>query len=132
MTIRTFKDGLNALSIAGVNRRVDEINRDVNVADLPFQYCELPQTGSDFMTFTRLDINPIRTVDLVVIVRPIVMATNEENHDDLIDLADNVVTALAGSISNVHIDSYSLALEPRTIGGTDYHAVVATVTGRDK
>ena len=132
MSLRSFKDGLDGLAITGVSRRVDTINLDANVGDLPLQFCSLPATDDDFFTFSRLAINTLATVTLTVVIRPIVMGTNDENQDDLITMADNVKTALATNVSGVHIDNYSIALESITIGGTDYLAVVATVTGRDK
>jgi len=132
MTVTTFKDALSDLVITGVTRQVDIIEIDAELADLPLQYVTLPSSDNSFFTFGRININPIRTCDLVVLVRPVALGTNTQNQIDLKTMADNVVTALEGAIADAVIDSFTLALDPRTIHGTDYLAVVATVTGRDK
>ena len=132
MTITAFSDALSSLVIVGVSRRVDTIPIDVNVADLPVQYVTRPSSDYSFFTFGRVNINPVRTSELTVLVRPVVMGTNNQNYYDVGEMANNVVDALDALITDANLDSYQIDLEPRTIHGTDYHAVIATVTGRDK
>ena len=58
---------------------------------------------------------------------------DEQNRDDLKTMADNVVSALEGAITDATIDEYQLEIDPeRIVNGTAYLAIVATVTGRDK
>ena len=132
MSNATFKAALDDVVIAGVRRKESIVGTDVSPADLPYQYVRLPQTDVTEWTFSRVPLLKTRTLQLVVVVRPIVQGTNIENHDDMITMADSVETALTGAITNVAIEQYSLALETVDIGATSYHAVVVTVTGRDK
>ncbi len=132
MSVTTFTTALADLVITDVVRRESVIPIDVEIADLPYQYVGQPSTDQSFKTFGRVFINPTRTSELVVLVRPVVMGTNSQNYTDVGTMSNNVTTALDAAITNASIDSYQLELGTREINGHEYHAVVATVTGRDK
>lgn len=131
MTVATFKAGLEALSVSGVAREMDQIDIDPPFADLPAKYVTLPESVHEFTTYGKVFV-PTREAQIVILVRPVVMGRTDESHTDMETLADNLRTAIASGITNVALEAYTIALEQIEVNGTSYHAVVATVTGRDK
>jgi hypothetical protein len=132
MSNRTYRDGLAGLVVDNVARRYDQMPAiDTELGDLPAQWVRQLEGDHTTKTYGKKFFTAERTQQLVIAVRPIAMGSIEETAEDLIDLADHLETALDGAIPGVRILSYTVAYEVVTVGGVDYAAVVASITGND-
>lgn len=130
MSASTFRSALADLVVSGVARRFDQHpNIDAELGDLPAQWPRSVGGDHTTKTYTGLFFAAQRSAELVIAVRPGVMANNEENYTDLLTISDALETALDGNpLDGFHILEYSLSFDSVLVNGTSYVAVVADIT----
>ena len=130
MSATTFRDALAELVVGGVRRRFYQLpNIDAGLADLPAQWPRAVAADHTTKTFGGRFVTAQRSGELVIVVRPGVLANNEENYDDLLTINDALETALdSNPLTGFRINEYTLSFEDVDINGTSHVAVVADIT----
>ena len=93
-TYASFVSALSGLSVTGVTRKVSQPPRQVNTAELPLQYTQLP-TGEEE---SRSRDHPggwlTITCEVVVLLEPILQSTQTLNYAATVAMMDNLSAAL--------------------------------------
>jgi len=134
-TYAALVSAISGLSITGVNRSEDSTPNDIGAADLPFQFVRLPEGEYAPSPATCTETGTSKSIELVVCIQPAGLETASQNFDDTVAVMDYVEAALhawdIAPAQNGLIVEYSISTSGSggvSIGGSDYWAVVATVT----
>ena len=132
MSNATLRTALAALTPTGVARVYDHPPNDVEVADLPAMWPDGFSADHDFQTYSGPLVRVERTADLVVAVKPLGMATNDERQDARITIADALADELDDDdLTGFQITGLSIKSDSVTINGVAYVGLIATVTVRE-
>lgn len=104
----TFVNNLTALSITGVTRSYTSPPKQVNTADLPALWPQLPSAENNIVTFTYERGLRQSRVDLIIAVEPYDQNTSIANFAKTITLLDNVESALYANAMAIGIDRWSI------------------------
>ena len=127
-TVAGFAGGLAALTITGVAEAHTEPPRVI--ARVPCSYPRLPdQDDSEIAAFNSTVGLRAASIELVILVNPILQNTQSANYSLTLDLIDALHTALAAAAATLQIDRWSIRGEWDTINSVPYWAIVATVDG---
>ena len=127
-TTKDFADGLAALSVAGVVEQHTEPPRVI--AAVPAMYPRLPdQDNSEIAAFNSEVGLRAASIELVILVNPLLQNTQSANYSLTLDLIDALYTTLVGATATLGIDRWSIRGEWDTVNNVPYWAIVATVDG---
>ncbi len=139
MSLTSYNDFVNNLGdivISGIQRRFDGPPASVATADL---YCSFPRAveGEEGpITVQASGGWPTFRAQLVIILVPAAQDTSPLNHAKVVDMIDNVSTALRGVMPSDTLSlgrgpiSWTLVLSSsEVVGNTQYWALVTTVEG---
>ena len=131
-----FVDNLGNIVITGIQRRFLGPPASVATADL---YCSFPRAveGEEAPVTTQASGGwPTFRVQLVIILVPIAQDTSPLNHAKVVDMIDNISTALRGVTPSdtLHLGrgpiSWTTVLSSNeVVGDVQYWALVTTVEG---
>jgi len=131
-----FVNNLGDIVISGIQRQLDGPPASVATADL---YCSFPravQGEEGPLTVQTSGGWPTFSAQLVILVEPIAQDTSPLNHAKVIDVIDNISTALRGVNpgDTLHLGrgpiSWTTVLSSNeVVGQTQYWALVTTVEG---
>jgi hypothetical protein len=119
---------IQAMTVTGVTRRYTEPPLSLNTADLPASW---PQPFGVEMTniiSSCSDLNKTRTCTYYIALEPTPQSTQAANYAAVIAMVDNLETAIAG-IDVMEFVTYTIRSIIVQVGGTDYWALEATLTG---
>jgi len=131
-TFRTFIDNIEALDVTGVNRAYTQGPPASSAGSTPFQYVRYPQGNQGPIVFGEAGGPPTMVAELVICVEEVAQNVQAENFDDTVDMMDNVNTAIreAGNCwPGKSKASWEIRMGIDTVAGTDYWAVITTITG---
>lgn len=131
-TFRTFIDNIEALSVTGVTRRYTQGPPASEAAGCPFQYVRYPKGEQRGIVFGEGGGPPTMTAELVICVEAVGQNVQPENFDDTVDMMDNVNTAIRAAglcWPGKSKAEWQIRMGIDTVAGTDYWAVIATITG---
>ena len=139
MSLTSYNDFVNNLGdivVSGIQRRFDGPPASVATADL---YCSFPRAveGEEAPVTTQASGGwPTFRVQLVIILVPIAQDTSPLNHAKVVDMIDNISTALRGVTPSdtLHLGrgpiSWTTVLSSNeVVGDVQYWALVTTVEG---
>jgi len=125
-TFRVFVDGLEALTISGVDKmHTSGPPRSVTV--LPCAFVQFPRGESSTVHKGRDAHWPTLRSDLVVLVEAIPQKTQGINFDATVTMMDSVKTALDGFSKGKTACRWKMDAAAVTIGKTEFWAVIAEV-----
>lgn len=132
-SIATFVNELSQLAIAGVKRNYLCPPNNLNTADLPASFV-MPPTNDFEIASTCDGSNYTYAADLIVVMEAPGQGTQGRNFTDLLDLMDNVNTALEGAkFTNMLPHQWATVTQdetPTEVNGLSYWSITATVTAR--
>lgn len=133
ITMRTFVDGLEALSVTGVVRQHTQgpPAGATSTADLPAMFIHLPQiSGATKMTLGNQGGGGSLEAQLIILVEPVAQNIHGVNWDATVDLADALETALiAAGCAIGGVLGWSIRVTNWAVAEVMYWAVVADVSG---
>jgi len=132
LTYNTMVDTLEALTVTGVTRKyTDGPPQALNTADLPSQWVEVPAGDqSPIAVGTGSNLSEM-SCDLVIAYEAAGQGQDAAtNFSGLVDLMDNLVTALRALSLGIVRPSWSIRQGIIARAGGDYWGIVTTVTTR--
>lgn len=132
-TYAGFVSTISGLTITGVVTQLDHIPEIEDTADLPASFVRLPGGGINTETLTTCSgSGKSRTIELVVLIKPIPQSTASSNFAATVTMMDSIETALdANRTSIMPFVTYDISAGPEDVGGTGFWAVTATITGEE-
>ena len=123
-----FVEPLAALNVAGVGSTYTEPPQQVNAADLPIQYVQLPRGTEGALTVKKAGGWPQMTCGLVVLIKPYMQDANPPNYAASVAMIDAVSEALRGAnYLGKTSPSWTIRVDTVAVGSSVYWAVVADV-----
>ena len=136
-TFTSLVASISGLTIAGVNTSFAYTLESLGNADLPASFVRLPDGDVGFAPADCVDSQIVRTIELVVLVKPVGLETAEQNFSDTVTMLDSVNTAVSTwaylPAQNGIAITYSLSTSgsaPEILGDTAYWAVSAVIQGQ--
>ena len=127
----TFSAGLAALSVTGVTRQLTAPPASLETADLPTSWPGLPRGEEPAFTFQTPAGWPTLICDLIIAIEPVGQNTQSANYTATVAIMDALSTALRGLSLGRTMPTWIINANVQVIvGGANYWAVVATVSGR--
>ena len=136
ITYRTFIDGLEALTVAGITKRYTQGPPPVlQTANLPAQWVRTPgrvaaATTEIGLAFTGAGLDVKFRADLVVAVEATGQSLQFANFDAMVTMVDSVAAALRSDAAHILATgspTWEIGYEIMAVGDILYHAVVAAV-----
>jgi hypothetical protein len=129
-TLRAFVDALEAISVTGVTRRYTS-GPPPSIEDLPAQFVRLPQSSDEPFYFGAQGGWPVLRADLIICYEAVAQSTGASNFDGVIDMIDNLNTALrATSTTGALVGlSWSARQSIEPVAEIDYWAVICEIQG---
>jgi len=125
-TFATLINTLEALSVAGVNRRFTQgPPGSLKASELPAQWVTMP-TGERPATAKSSNWSR-KTADLVIAVEPFSLGTQPQNFEGMIRVMDAAETALNGLSLGKTQPTWTIRAPVVGVADNDYWGVVATV-----
>lgn len=130
-TFQQWVDGFRTanLTITGVTRHYDNPPLSLNTADLPAAWPSIFSGGYDGYEWSCNELNETYSMSFVVACEAVNQSRMPENYELMIDIADNLRTALNGITSMLFIRPLSIQAATVTVAGNNYYGLVATVEG---
>jgi hypothetical protein len=132
-TYRQFVDRLEALAIAGVNKRYTQgPPQSLNTADMPAQWVQFPRSNEGTITsFVGNGGWATMIAELVIALEAVGQNTGPENFDAAVDMMDNITTVLRANDCGITMSKvrWNLVLTVRAVAGVNYWVVIATLEG---
>jgi hypothetical protein len=136
-TFASLVTSISGLTITGVNTTFDYTPESIGNADLPASFVRLPSGDVGFSPADCLASQKVRTIELVVLIKPVGLETAEQNFSDTVTMLDSVDTAVGTwaylPAQNGIAITYSLSTSgdaPEIVGDSSYWAVIATIQGQ--
>ena len=133
-TYNTFINNLADLTITGIQRSFDGPPAAVETADLPCQFPRAVEGEEGPLTVQASGGWPTFRGSLVIILEAVGQDTSPANHALVVDMADNISTALraitgSGTLGRGPINWSTVLSANEIIGERQYWALVTTVEG---
>lgn len=134
MSLATFVETLDGLSVAGVKRTYTAPPVQLATTDLPALYPRIPASLATTVPVLSGSSTGLRqmTAELVIVVEPVGQNLAPANYEKTVGLIDGAHTALetlAGTDETV--DGWSMRVAAEEIGDGVYWVLVATVNGSE-
>ena len=134
-TFTSFVDALEAVVVAGVNRRyTDGPPQSLNSSDLPAQWVQLPRGSDETITFGNLGGWQTMTADVVIAVEAVGQDVNAVNFPLTVSMMDALAAAMSAAdtcaLFTKSVPTYTIRQTVVEVAGVAYWAVYATVTGK--
>ena len=133
ITLKTFVDGLEALSITGVVRRYihGPPSGATAVPDLPALFIAYPQiSAAGKLVFGQQGGTGELQAQLTILVEPVAQNYQARNYDKAVEMADSLEAALIEMACSVGgVAGWSIRVTEFVVAGQSYWAVLADVTG---
>lgn len=132
ITLRTFVDGLEAMTITGVVRSYLQgpPTSATAVPDLPALFIAYPKGTGSKLVFKGQGGAGSLTAQLWILVEPVAQSLQGTNYDLSVDLANNLEAALFDLSCAVGGNlGWTIQVTNRAVAGTMYWAVIADVEG---
>lgn len=133
ITMRTFVDGLEALSVTGVTRYFLQgpPSGATSTPDLPAMFIYLPQiTGATKITLSNQGGGGTLQAQVMILVEPVAQNKQGVNFDASVDLADALeATLIAAGCAIGGVLGWDIRVTNFPVAELSYWAVVATITG---
>lgn len=131
LSYRDFVDGLEALSVTGVTRVYQGPPTELNEADLPSMWVQLPQGTEIPLAFGGSGYEVRLQAEVVIAVENLSLETQTVNFNAAVDMLDNLTTALRGSAAHAlgisGPTSWTVRQGGVQVGRFLYWAITATV-----
>jgi hypothetical protein len=125
-TFATLINTLEALSVAGVNRRFTQgPPGSLKASELPAQWVTMP-TGERPATAKNVNWSR-KTADLVIAVEPFSLGTQPQNFEGMVRMMDAAETALRTVSLGLTQPTWTIRAPVVAVGEHDYWGVVVTV-----
>jgi hypothetical protein len=134
ITMRTFVDELEAMTVTGVNRNYTSGPPDGSppTADIPCKYIWGGETEDTSLVFGEQGGNGTLSAQLVILVNPVNQKTGPENYDASVDMVDNLKTAIRAMACTLgRLDWRANIIVDFGPGSEKYWKVIAEINGRD-
>jgi len=130
-TLTAFVTALGALDIDKVNRQFDAPPADLNDADLPASWVQLPQSDEAPLTLQTNGGWPALRAQLVIAYGATAQSTQSDNFASTLELLDNTATVLKAEVKTICKGGLTWSIRPGIVevAGHDYWAVIADVRG---
>jgi len=133
ITLRTFVDGLEALTISGVHRPFVQgtPSKAPDTGDLPATFIHLPLiAGASKLVLGSQGGKGVLQAQLIILVEPVVQNQQGANFDATVDMADALEEALvaAGCAIGGNL-GWMIRVTNWAVAGEMYWAVVADMEG---
>jgi len=133
ITLRTFVDGLEALSITGVTRSYLQgpPTSGPVTADLPALFIAYPTLTGSRLTLGNQGGNGTLTAQLYILVEPVAQNMQGANYDATVAMVDALETALIAAACSIGgALSWSVRVTTFEVAGEAYWTVIADMEGR--
>jgi len=126
-----FVTALGGMSVTGVTASATAPPRQVSTAQLPYLFPRLPVGNNSIETLASTPGIQSATCEVVVLLEAATQSTPALNFALALTMMDNLNTALTAlAASGGVVDDWSIRQDVEvTSDGTEYYALVATVTG---
>lgn len=133
ITLRTFVDGLEAISVTGLVRSYTQGPPSAKpaTADLPAMFLHLPQiAGATKLVFSEQGGRGALQAQVIILVEPIVQNLQGTNFDASVDMVDALETTLIAATCDIGgVLGWTIRVTNWEVGGQMYWAVVADIEG---
>ena len=131
ITMRTFVDGLEALTIAGVTRQFTSGPPTAAPANLPAMFIYLPAiTGVNRITLGNQGGGGTLGTQIIILVEAVAQNLQGQNFDDAVDMADTLEAALIASGCAIGgVLGWDINIIEFDVAGIVYWTVRAILTG---
>jgi hypothetical protein len=127
-TVAEFVEDLHAMSIAGVARSFSYPSSQVTTAELPTKFLGFPDLTQGVETFTSGLAKTVVTIELIVLIAPVLHNLNKENYDTSVEIIDAMQSALRTNAADLSLDAWQLRVATHQMGETTFWAVSGTLT----
>lgn len=121
-------DDIESLEITGVRTKKKFPPTRVSENQCPYQYARIPVANRENSTLGYQQGLKRGTIEIVILVCPIILRENDENLQEAVLLLDAFTTELEENAALLDMDSYTINFEDIVIGGSaPYWSLVARV-----
>jgi len=128
-----FLAAIQAMTVTGVDRHYDEPPASVDISAGECAFPTMPDAARGEQVSTCVYQSMTRSIGYVIIVEATGQGTQPQNYAKLAALMDNLETALnalaPGTVNFIEYEISTTGNYP--VGGSEYWAIVATITARD-
>ena len=130
-TNAAFKTALESMTVTSVVVHKGYPPASIQPSDLPLAFLELPSSDLGEYVVSCMLNNKSRTMRYIVCLEASGLGTQEQNYDLIAPAMDNLETALDTALSTLaNFYTYDMSTGTYTVGGTDYWAIITTVSVR--
>lgn len=129
-TLTEFTTALGNLTVTGVTRAYDGPPTNLESADLPSMWVQLPQSDEAALTFSGAGGWPILRAQLIIAYQSSAQDTQAANWSGTLAILDALAAALRNTAPGTLGESkptWSIKPGQVTVAGVDYWAVIADV-----
>jgi hypothetical protein len=132
-TNAAFLASIQAMTVSGVSRHYDEPPASIDIATGPAAFPTMPDSGRGAMVTTCVDMSKVRNIGFVILVDATGQGTQSQNYGKLAALMDALETSLDGlTPGTFNFIEYSITTTGNySLGGSEYWAIIASITERD-
>jgi len=129
-----FLAAIQAMTVTGVARHYDEPPASIDISAGYCAFPTMPDGARGEQVSTCITQSKTRSIGYVVIIEATGQDTTPKNYDKLATVMDNLETAIDGlAPATVNFVEYEISTTGNyPVGGSEYWAVVATITARDQ
>jgi len=131
MSNAAFKTALENMTVSGVLVHKGYPPASIQPSDLPLAFIELPSAGLGDYIVSCIDNNKTRSMRYIICLEAAGLGTQEANYDLIAGAMDNLEDSLDTALSTTaNFYTYEMAAGTYTVAGTDYWAIITTVSIR--
>ena len=129
----SFLTTMKALTVTGVDRYYDEPPASIDISAGEAAFLTMPDSSRGEQISTCINQSKTRSIGFVIIVDAAGQGTQAQNYGKLAALMDSLETSLdALAPGTVNFIEYEIGTTGNySLGGSDYWAIIATITARD-
>jgi len=117
------------LTVTGITRHYDNPPNSLNTADLPAAWPSIFSGGYGDYEWSCNELNETFTMSFVVACEAVNQNNIPENYEQMVDIADNLRTALNTIDVTTFIRPLQIQAATVTVAGTAYYGLVCTIEG---
>ena len=130
----TFIAAIQAMTVTGVTLHYDEPPQSVDISEGYCAFPTMPDASRGEQVSTCINNSKLRSIGYVIILEATGQSIQSDNYGALAAVMDNLETAIDGlAPATVNFVEYEISTTGNyPVGGSEYWAVVATITARDQ
>jgi hypothetical protein len=132
LTLRSFIDALEAISVSGVKRTYQGPPVKAETVELPSQWVQFPNVSDEPLCFGVLGGWPTVRAQLVIAYEAVAQSRQPTNFDGTVDMIDTLNTAIRAIAPNANLSGlwWTVRQSVVTVAGNTYWALIADIEGQ--